>query len=113
MREILKYEKAEKQIPPAADCRGRRLGFERVRIMGVINATPDSFSDGGRFFDSAAALDPAAALDMIARMAEEGADIVDIGGEDTRPGPGGVGASFYPIIRREREPVKEYLRNPS
>ena len=84
MREILEFEKAEKQIPPPADCRGRRLGFERVRIMGVINATPDSFSDGGRFFD------PAAALDMIARMAEEGADIVDIGGESTRPGSGEV-----------------------
>jgi dihydropteroate synthase len=48
--------------------------------MGVVNVTPDSFSDGGRF------LDPAAAVARARRMAEEGADILDIGGESTRPG---------------------------
>ncbi len=52
---------------------------ERVRVMGVLNATPDSFSDGGRFVDRSAAI--AAAL----AMADEGADIIDIGGESTRP----------------------------
>ena len=51
-----------------------------VKIMGVVNVTPDSFSDGGRFEDAAAALEHAFAL------AEEGADILDIGGESTRPG---------------------------
>ena len=50
------------------------------RIMGVVNATPDSFSDGGRF------LDPAAAIAHGLQLAEEGADILDIGGESTRPG---------------------------
>ena len=48
--------------------------------MGVLNCTPDSFSDGGRFFEIEAALDRAD------RLFEEGADVVDIGGESTRPG---------------------------
>jgi dihydropteroate synthase len=56
----------------------------KVLIMGVLNVTPDSFSDGGRF------LDPAKALDHVQRMAQEGADIIDIGGESTRPGAGPV-----------------------
>ena len=48
--------------------------------MGILNVTPDSFSDGGLFFDGSAAIDYAL------RMAEDGADIIDIGGESTRPG---------------------------
>ncbi|MFZ0266759.1 dihydropteroate synthase [Caulobacter sp.] len=52
----------------------------RPRIMGIVNVTPDSFSDGGRFFD------PGAALDQARRLIDEGADILDIGGESTRPG---------------------------
>ncbi|HEU4352297.1 MAG TPA: dihydropteroate synthase [Burkholderiales bacterium] len=48
--------------------------------MGVVNVTPDSFSDGGRF------LDPAAAVTHARRLSDEGADIVDLGGESTRPG---------------------------
>jgi dihydropteroate synthase len=51
----------------------------RTRIMGVLNVTPDSFSDGGRFFD------PGAAVAHGERLAVEGADIIDIGGESTRP----------------------------
>jgi dihydropteroate synthase len=53
---------------------------ERPYIMGVLNITPDSFSDGGRFFDHDKAVEQALA------MAEQGADILDIGGESTRPG---------------------------
>jgi dihydropteroate synthase len=49
-----------------------------IRIMGVVNVTPDSFSDGGRDLD--------AAIDHARRLIEEGADILDIGGESTRPG---------------------------
>ena len=49
-------------------------------IMGVLNVTPDSFSDGGRFFAAAAAVERAL------QMAAEGADLVDVGGESTRPG---------------------------
>ena len=55
--------------------------------MGILNATPDSFSDGGRFLDAEAALDHAR------RMVEEGADIIDVGGESTRPGAPPVSAS--------------------
>jgi dihydropteroate synthase len=53
---------------------------ERVLVMGVINVTPDSFSDGGHL------LDPASAIEAGVRMAEEGADLIDVGGESTRPG---------------------------
>jgi dihydropteroate synthase len=53
---------------------------ERTLIMGVINVTPDSFSDGGRLLDAATAVDAGV------RMADEGADLIDIGGESTRPG---------------------------
>ncbi len=56
------------------------LSFPRPRIMGIVNVTPDSFSDGGRFLDHASAL--AHARQLIA----DGADILDIGGESTRPG---------------------------
>ena len=53
---------------------------ERTLVMGVLNVTPDSFSDGGLYAE------PAAAVEHGVRMIEEGADIVDIGGESTRPG---------------------------
>jgi len=53
---------------------------ERVLIMGVVNVTPDSFSDGGRHFDSTKAIEAGV------RMVEEGVDLIDIGGESTRPG---------------------------
>ncbi|HEX6263446.1 MAG TPA: dihydropteroate synthase [Actinomycetota bacterium] len=53
---------------------------ERTLVMGVLNVTPDSFSDGGRFFD------PEDAVKQVLRMVEDGADIVDVGGESTRPG---------------------------
>jgi dihydropteroate synthase len=53
---------------------------ERVLVMGVINVTPDSFSDGGRL------LDPGSAVDAGVRMVDEGADLLDVGGESTRPG---------------------------
>jgi dihydropteroate synthase len=53
---------------------------ERTLVMGILNVTPDSFSDKGRFFD------PKAAVERAWQIAEEGADILDIGGESTRPG---------------------------
>ena len=56
------------------------LDFTRPRIMGVVNATPDSFSDGGRYRD------PRAAIEHGLALAAAGADIVDVGGESTRPG---------------------------
>ena len=54
--------------------------FSRTHVMGVINVTPDSFSDGGRFFQAEQAIEQGL------RLAQEGADILDIGGESTRPG---------------------------
>lgn len=56
------------------------LDLSTPRVMGILNVTPDSFSDGGRYADIAAAIDQAK------RMVDEGADIIDIGGESTRPG---------------------------
>ena len=56
------------------------LAFERPLIMGVVNVTPDSFSDGGDFFDAARAIAHAR------RLVDEGADLLDIGGESSRPG---------------------------
>src|SRR5215467_1832840 len=58
--------------------------FARPSVMGVVNVTPDSFSDGGVH------LDPDVAADAARRMVEEGAAIVDVGGESTRPGSEGV-----------------------
>jgi dihydropteroate synthase len=60
--------------------------FPRPSVMGVLNVTPDSFSDGGLHFG-----DPAAAARSARAMAEAGAAIVDVGGESTRPGAEGVG----------------------
>jgi dihydropteroate synthase len=68
------------------DCGGRPLVLDRPRIAGIINVTPDSFSDGGRQFDANAAI--AHGL----KLAEEGADLLDIGGESTRPGAEPVSA---------------------
>jgi dihydropteroate synthase len=59
---------------------------ERTLVMGILNVTPDSFSDRGQYFD------PNAALERAWQIAEEGADILDIGGESTRPGSTGVDA---------------------
>ena len=61
-------------------CRDRMLDLGHPLVMGVLNVTPDSFSDGGRYRDRAAALAHAR------RMVEEGAAIIDVGGESTRPG---------------------------
>ena len=58
----------------------------RAAIMGILNATPDSFSDGGLF------ISVSKAVDHVARMIDEGADIIDIGGESTRPGASPVSA---------------------
>jgi dihydropteroate synthase len=65
---------------PQLDCAGRIVVLDRPRVMGIVNVTPDSFSDGGEHATTEAAV--AHGL----RLAEEGADILDIGGESTRPG---------------------------
>lgn len=70
----------------------------RPQILGILNVTPDSFSDGGRWTDLSAAIDHATTL------REQGADIIDVGGESTRPGAGRVSteqevARVIPVIR--------------
>lgn len=62
------------------DCAGKSLDLSAPRIMGIVNVTPDSFSDGGKFFSRDAAIRQAI------KLVEDGADILDIGGESTRPG---------------------------
>jgi dihydropteroate synthase len=59
---------------------------ERVTVVGVLNATPDSFSDGGRLVGARGAVDVDAAVAAAARMIEAGAQMIDVGGESTRPG---------------------------
>lgn len=80
-------------------CRGRDLDLTRPREMGVLNVTPDSFSEGGRFATHGAAFDHAV------QLATEGAAIIDVGGESTRPGSERVPASqqidrAVPVIER-------------
>jgi len=70
--------------------------------MGILNVTPDSFSDGGRFLDHQYAIEHG--LEMV----EQGADIVDVGGESTRPGSAGVSEReeldrVLPVIRALKE----------
>ena len=66
---------------PEIHCCERTLPLDsHVLIMGILNVTPDSFSDGGRY------LDPVDAVDQAKKMIDEGADIIDIGGESTKPG---------------------------
>ncbi|OUM95125.1 MAG: dihydropteroate synthase, partial [Paenibacillaceae bacterium ZCTH02-B3] len=87
------------------DCRGKTLVLgERTLIMGILNVTPDSFSDGGRYTTVERAVRHAV------RMAEEGADIIDIGGESTRPGHQPVSAEeelarILPVIEAVRREV--------
>ncbi len=77
----------------------RGLGLDRPAVMGIVNVTPDSFSDGGRYLDAGAAF--AHGLEL----AEAGADVLDVGGESTRPGAAPVEAEeelrrVVPVVRR-------------
>jgi dihydropteroate synthase len=87
-------------LTPFLQCGAKRLDLSRAVVMGVLNVTPDSFSDGGRF------LEPAAACEHALRMMAEGAAIIDIGAESTRPG-----AKPVPLAEELRRvmPVIEHL----
>ena len=80
------------------------LSLDRTRVMGIVNVTPDSFSDGGQFSDTASAVEHAL------RLEDQGADILDVGGESTRPGaePVGLGDELKRVI-----PVIEQLAERS
>jgi dihydropteroate synthase len=98
--QILRSTDFARRPPAKVSCVHRRRRFvlplphgkslvlgERTLVMGILNVTPDSFSDGGEFFD------PVKAVDAGVRMVEEGADIIDVGGESTRPGARALGAA--------------------
>lgn len=95
-------------------CGRYALPLERPLVMGVVNITPDSFSDGGKFLDRAAALTHAR------RLVDEGADLLDLGGESTRPGAQPVSeqeelARVIPVLEAladSRVPVSVDTRRP-
>jgi dihydropteroate synthase len=89
---------AKRGSDTAAHPLARLLNLGRPAVMGVLNVTPDSFSDGGRFFDPERAIGHARAL------AADGADILDIGAESTRPYGGAVTVSVEEELRR-LEPI--------
>ena len=91
VRPVRGSAREQKESP---DWLARLLALGRPIVMGVLNVTPDSFSDGGHF------LDPATALEQASRMIAEGADILDIGAESTRPYGGAVAVSSDEEIRR-------------
>lgn len=85
----------------------------RTHIMGVLNVTPDSFSDGGRFVDAGGRADVTMAVEAALLMADEGADVIDVGGESTRPGAAPLSVSeemdrVVPVI----EGVRKVSRTP-
>jgi dihydropteroate synthase len=84
---------------PVLDCAGRRLALDRPRIMGIVNVSPDSFSDDGAHSSTGAAVEHALML------AGQGADLLDIGGESTRPGASAISVQqqldrVIPVIER-------------
>jgi dihydropteroate synthase len=83
MQPMLNGEGEIKQ-QPTWSVAGRELALDRVLVMGIVNVTPDSFADGGRYLNHADALAHAR------QLIDEGADIIDIGGESTRPGAADV-----------------------
>lgn len=106
---------ATANLPAVWEIPGAALSLERPLVLGILNITPDSFSDGGLFHD------PRAALDRALRMREEGADLIDVGGESTRPGAPPVDAAqelarVLPVLRLLREqldlPVSIDTRKP-
>ena len=76
--------------------RKRELRFDRTLVMGILNVTPDSFSDGGLHLSAEEAVDHGLA------MVDQGADIIDIGGESTRPGasPASVEQELSRVVAR-------------
>jgi len=91
VRPVAGSARSEKKSP---DRLARLLALGRPIVMGVLNVTPDSFSDGGRF------LDPVDAIDQARRVIAEGADLLDIGAESTRPYGGAVAVPIAEEMRR-------------
>jgi dihydropteroate synthase len=74
-----------RKVHAPIQCGQRTIRLDQPQVMGILNVTPDSFSDGGEFLD-----DPQVALDHASAMLEAGAAIIDVGGESTRPGAAAV-----------------------
>jgi dihydropteroate synthase len=91
VRPVAGFARDDQKSP---DPLARLLALGRPVVMGVLNVTPDSFSDGGRF------LDPAAAIAQARRMIAEGADVLDVGAESTRPYGGAVAVPIAEELRR-------------
>jgi dihydropteroate synthase len=93
-------------------CGRFELSLERPLVMGVVNVTPDSFSDGGKY------LDPEAAISHARRMIDEGVDLLDVGGESTRPGAAPVSEEeecgrILPVVQALRDfPLSVDTRRP-
>jgi dihydropteroate synthase len=93
-------------------CGRFELSLERPLVMGVVNVTPDSFSDGGRYLDAEAAISRAR------EMIDEGVDLVDVGGESSRPGAAPVAeaeelARVLPVVEALRDfPLSVDTRRP-
>lgn len=105
-REIERYLAPQRLVTRLAD--GRVLSYEKMRVMGILNATPDSFYGGSRLATVEAALKKAE------QMLAEGADILDIGGESTRPGSEAVGIveecqRVVPVIEAIRKRFPEAI----
>ena len=97
-RSVPLYSANNTSTSPVWQCRGRHVMLDVPRVMGILNVTPDSFSDGGSYTDVGRAIEHALA------MAEAGADIVDVGGESTRPGAQAIDEAeelrrVLPVIR--------------
>ena len=87
--------------------RSKTLPLERPVWMGIVNVTPDSFSDGGKFFDTTVAINQAL------RLIDDGAGIIDIGGESTRPGADSISHEeelrrILPVLRQLRKRLPDY-----
>lgn len=102
IKELLRYGMEETNRVISYDD-GELVFGERTLVMGILNCTPDSFSDGGKWVDVDAAVEHALAMEA------DGADIIDIGGESTRPYPGKVEVTVEEEMRRVL-PVIEKLR---
>jgi len=96
--------------PEYFECGKYRLPIgEKTYVMGILNVTPDSFSDGGKY------LDIDSAVKRAREMVDEGADIIDVGGESTRPGHQPVDAleeinRVIPVIERLSKPARLRLQ---
>ncbi|WP_299774088.1 dihydropteroate synthase [uncultured Pseudoteredinibacter sp.] len=89
---------------PVLNCAGKLLDLQKPKIMGILNTTPDSFSDGGNSYQQGN-LDLDLALQRAGQMQKDGASIIDVGGESTRPGAAKVSAQeemdrVVPVVER-------------